>query len=250
MSSDFLQIEQIVVEVVVGAIFAYGAYWAFAIRRALASRDYRRQALWLGVVCLYWIAFFPDKNPYNALAVGFYYAFLPVMLFAWIDASVRVARRSDPLLRNTLHWSKLRLVIWAVIALATLSDILLYPANILGNPPSGILVWLGWVPALATFVSGSPAILLSAIRSKDPTFRKSLKWFGMFLVVFLIVVVLSALTFLIGTQTAVGIISVVRDFILAPAAYCLYRSARSLAPVSRLQALEPMVVSPASMAKT
>ena|SRR2546422_9258026 len=112
-------IEQIVAEVVIGAIFAYGAYWAFAIRRALASRDYRRQALWLGVNCIFWIALFPDKNifnnVYNALAVGFYYSFLPLLLFAWIDASVRVARRSDPLLRNTLHWNKLRWLTWRLL---------------------------------------------------------------------------------------------------------------------------------------
>src|SRR2546426_3659061 len=196
-------IEQIVAEVVIGAIFAYGAYWAFAIRRALASRDYRRQALWLGVNCIFWIAVFPDKNifnnVYNALAVGFYYSFLPVLLFAWIDASVRVARRSDPLLRNTLHWNKLRWLIWAIIAFATISNFLLFFDNLLtGIPPSGILAWLGWVPSLATLLSGCPAILLSAIRSKDPTFRRSLKWFGMFLVGFLIALVLSALTFLIS----------------------------------------------------
>jgi hypothetical protein len=239
MSSDFLQIEKIAVEVVVGAIFAYGAYWAFAIRRALASRDYRRQALWLGVVCLYWIALFPDKNifnnTYNNLAVGFYYSFLPVLLFVWIDASVRVARRSDPLLRNTLHWNTLRLLIWAVIALATFLTIILNFENILtGNPPSGIFILPFWVAPVATLISGSPAILLSAIRSRDTTFRRSLKWFGMFIVVFLIGLVLSVLAFLISSDTAHGIISVVRDFIFAPAAYCLYRSARSLAPMDRL----------------
>jgi hypothetical protein len=71
----------------------------------------------------------------------------------------------------------------------------------------------------------------------------------MSIVVFLVALVLSALTFFIGTEIAL-IISVVRDFVFAPAAYCLYRSARSLAPVSRLQAIEPLAISSASAAKT
>jgi hypothetical protein len=66
----------------------------------------------------------------------------------------------------------------------------------------------------------------------------------------LVALVLSAFTFLIRNETAVGIISVVRDFIFAPAAYCLYRSARSLAPMNRLQAIDPETIPSANAMKT
>lgn len=42
--------------VLVVALFSYAAYWAFIIRKALATGLYRRQALWAGVMGLYFVA--------------------------------------------------------------------------------------------------------------------------------------------------------------------------------------------------
>jgi hypothetical protein len=87
-------------EIIPASIAVFGAYWAFSIRSALASRIYRNHALWLGALCLVF-------GPTNFLtyrssatiekALDIYYAFLFAALFAFIDSTVRVARRSDPL---------------------------------------------------------------------------------------------------------------------------------------------------------
>src|SRR6266436_571946 len=100
--------------VLVVALFSYAAYWAFIIRKALVTGLYRRQALWAGTMGLYFVAL----STFLTIALSFNLTTLLVnilggllissgfiVLFAWIDSTVRVARRSDPLLRDTFRWS-------------------------------------------------------------------------------------------------------------------------------------------------
>ena len=40
---------------------------------------------------------------------------LLLSIFYFTDATMKAARRSDPLLRDTLHWSRIRIPLWAVV---------------------------------------------------------------------------------------------------------------------------------------
>lgn len=242
--ADLLFAVFVVGAVVPSFILVYGAYWAFQIRRALFVGVYRSQALWIGFFSLYFIPYVDGGNagPNNlvyALLLTLYYIVLALLLFRLIDLDVRVARRSDPLLRDTLHWPKLRLVVWTLL--------------IVGAP---FLLAVTWLDYTGTFVSGQalaitqssiylpfllsgvPALWLGARRSGDLTFRRNLKWMALF---FVLLLVTSMAYFL---ETA-GLLPIPLDLFNAlggitfvPAAYCLYRSAKSLAPLGHMAAPE------------
>jgi hypothetical protein len=55
-SENFSAIASFLLAAATSALMLYGAYWAFAIRRARASRLYKRQALTVGIVGVYFAA--------------------------------------------------------------------------------------------------------------------------------------------------------------------------------------------------
>jgi hypothetical protein len=157
-------------------------------------------------------------------------------IFYWVDASILAARRSDPLLRDTLKWTRLRPVYWAVILVSFVSNIVasFYLLATVGVLPYGFTysgpVYIVWMvsnypvivgPALA----GVVAMPIIAYRSRDMTLRRHFKWFGLGFVFFI------AFFVLLGALVSVGIAPVVT---LTGTAYCMYRSARSLAPLNRI----------------
>ena len=155
--------------------FAYPAYWAFDIRRALRIRLYRSQALGIGLVCVAYVAGAFDST-------GTAYGIFILVVLYWIDASFRAARRSDPLLRDSLHWSKLRIVFWiltggAIVAQTTgyflgYSDFV--PTS---NSLGGLLLVL---PFFLVPASGVALGTVVARRSGDSNLRKHLAWFALF----------------------------------------------------------------------
>ncbi len=110
-------------EILPAAIGFYAAYWALSIRRALVSRVYRNHALWLGVLVIFLevnslTVNLTSNNAIITLALHLILYSVIVFAFAFIDSTIPVARRSDPLLRSILHWSKVRIVLWVDVALA------------------------------------------------------------------------------------------------------------------------------------
>jgi hypothetical protein len=230
------------------AMTSYAAYWAFSIRRSLVGRVYRNHALWLGTLCALVVAQNLSNNSINSILnivneIGIFIIF-PV-LFAFIDTSVRVARRSDPLLRSVLRWEKLRVVVWAdLVAL----EVLLI-ASVANQPFAysdlGNLLW--YILVLPPFIVGGSALLIGAKRSGDSVLRGSLKWLGVVLVLVFVNMLVSlvvsnipdvsqfdsAYSYPALPGAAIGIVS----------AYAFYRSAHSLAPINRLQAIEPATIS-------
>ncbi|HEV2389432.1 MAG TPA: hypothetical protein VGS04_01790, partial [Nitrososphaerales archaeon] len=102
-------------------VFLYGAYWALEIRKALAAPLYKRQSLWVGVIGSLFALFFlvvvglsvgsvsdVSGNSVATFTVAAFIYVITVMFFVWIDSTMKIARRSDPLRRNTLRWSGLR----------------------------------------------------------------------------------------------------------------------------------------------
>jgi hypothetical protein len=241
MPSDISTVS-IILSLIVGALFSYGAYWALTIRKALMNYLYRRQALWVGGVAIYFVA----QSAFIALAIfynatGFYVNLLAAAfialgfaaIFVWIDSTVLVARRSDPFQRDTLHWSKLRYFIGITSTIGLFFNVLF---NVIFTNSSTSYILLGSPPLLGFIGTilflGAIALLVSARRSGDMTLRRHLRWFG-----------LGAGLLWVAGQVGSPWARASGDSILVPiityslfaiAAYCLYRSAKSLVPLGRL----------------
>ena len=242
MASDITSFLLVTGDLIVAAILLYGAYWAFAIRQALSGRIYRAQALWAGVLCPAIIPYtagglFPNSSiiPLIELGIVSYYIFFIVFLFLWIDTSVRVSRYSDPLLRDTFSWKRLRIVLWGVMV----SALTLIYAYVIGTSFLGLTIpqelffsfqGVLYIPPLAI---GGPAIITAGIRSRDSALRKSLKWFGLFILAFLAPGSLYFLSLFVKGIFQ-GSIVAISGFVFIPMAYCLYRCVRSLVPINRL----------------
>lgn len=244
MSDSFSVIPPITQLIAIG-LFLYTAYWAFTIRRVLAIHLFRRQALWVGVVGVYLAVAFSFSaiwgiyNSTSALLnlIGSFVFFLGfIMIFAWVDVTVRIARKSDPQRRDTLHWRSVRTIIWAILLIVPISVfILALQLLALNQSPSGIELLPALLTIVAIMLSSGPALLLSGSRSKDTTFRTHLKWFGLFVLSLFAAVTAGFSLHLLQANVAPfsGFIIGYAPFVVA--AYCLYRGARSLVPIGHLR---------------
>lgn len=132
MSDNSIFVSSFVISIGIAAGFAYGAYWAYQIRSALVSPLYRNRALWVGAAGTFFallvlstilIGTFAPTDRFLSLVQFGLTNFGVILVFGWIDSSVRIARRSDPLRRNTLHWTKLRIFIWVILSIAILGNL-------------------------------------------------------------------------------------------------------------------------------
>jgi len=231
-------------------ILLYTAYWALAIRQALVSRLYRNQALWLATECLLFIAsgsletrtsihlFFVA----NGLVQGCFF----LSIAAWADSTLRIARRSDPLLRSLLAWDKLR---WVVLPLFGL---LLIPFTYYSVTTGSIfnlqgiaLLTIPWTASLFFLLLfilstyGAVAFLIGAGRIRDAPLRGELKWISVFFASILGTFVPALLTTSAASSGALKYLdysfsNIPSAIIVLVAYYALYRSARSLAPLNRI----------------
>jgi hypothetical protein len=229
-------------------IFVYAAYWAFDIRRGLAVRLYRDQALGIGLIIVIFGAFYANAwwffgatQTNLALSVlqqtaGFG---LSLSVFYWLDASILASRRSDPLLRDTLHWKRVRYILWPLVWLGPILvswSVIAYPPTSYpsGLPISGSVVAIGTILSyfslIAPFVIGAVLLPIVGRRSRDSSLRRHLVWFGLFAATFTFVFTRNLVPSLVNDLD----LTLTGSVILAIATYCLYRSARSLVPLNKL----------------
>jgi hypothetical protein len=251
--------------IAVAAVFIYGAYWAFVIRRALVGRIYRAQALWLGALFIAGLVasdgvLLPSGSNLFLTAFVRFIAFGPwpiLVVFAFLDSTIPLLRRSDPLLRSVLHWKKLRIGIWAVLAFSMVFAVyvsMYLPACFsIANTPACISSamsnsgWLGailgfwggyyWVDASLVLIPGVTALLIGGRRSSDTVLRQSMKWLGLGLLCVPGLVLVSLVEAILGVSYYDMIYSygiVPWNVVAILLGYALYRSARSLAPLNRL----------------
>ncbi len=231
-------------EIVSLLLFAYAAYWALYTRKALAVRMYRNQALGVASVSIAFglliaeslagtVLEGPGYQPGAAVVDTALLIFL--VFFYWVDASAVAARRSDPLLRDIFHWRRVRNALWG-IQIITYSSYFIVAALTRKTPgldvPTGLdpilttlfnLVSIFRFPmAIIPFVSGIIILPIGARRSGDFVLRKHLQWFGL-------------------TAAAIFVAGLINNFFppltfpfLIVSGYCLYRSAKSLAPLNKL----------------
>src|SRR5579864_505990 len=98
-------------------LYAYSAVWAFRIRRALMSPIFKDRAGWVGIASLNFailvssnllIRFFAPNDFYLSFLLYCIVDAAGIVTLAWIDTTIKLARRSDPLNRNTFLWKQLR----------------------------------------------------------------------------------------------------------------------------------------------
>jgi hypothetical protein len=220
------------------ALVAYGIYWAFSIRGALAVRIYRHQALGAGLAGIGFMLIFAlnaisnlggdNSGAYGILLV---YA-VAVMTFFWVDASIRAARRGDPLLRETFHWERLRYALWAlmVVVIGPVSTLIVLapPSAAASGPPPLPIFIFALSPLFVIGISGLIILPRAAGRSGDLLLRRQLRWFGLF-------VFFGLFNFLVVNWILGGTANeVLTTSAFVVSGYCLYRSARSLVPLNRL----------------
>jgi len=245
MAGDILSLVENVVGVVFAiasqGIFLYAAYWAFSIRRALAVRIYRNQALGVGLISLSWIIVFVNYVIVSQFLGFVAYTIIDVLVWAiflyFVDSSVLDGRQSDPLLRDTLHWRRARLWIWGLFIATGLASILattyyevtgvdfstLSPlvSNVLLSPYS-------WLVGLVGLV----ALPISAARSKDPLLRRQLLWFIGFVLAVAGVGLGNSIS--ASAFAASSLPTYLLFALLLAGGFCLYKSSKSLVPLNRI----------------
>ena len=233
--SDNLQTAVVILTYIAAAAMAlYAAYWAFDIRRATVGHIYRNQALWLGALSVIVLtAIIPTPTTNGAIVIALInlpVIILALVLFAFVDATVPVARRSDPLLRDVIHWGKSRVLAWGVLILVEILGA--YGQITSNNTGSGVVAGL-----LLLVIIGVPPMLIGARRSMDPNLRESLKWFGLGLLTLLglLLVTLAEVAVNLPAPEPLNYSQIPYNLVALLFGYALYRSARSLAPLSRIE---------------
>ncbi len=214
------------VTTVIGVI---AAYYSFALSRALVNREYRNTAIWTAMIAIAMIAtvypllFFALSSfaPSSFLQLVVLYTVSTadlIILYAWLDSTIRIAIGQDFFHRDTFSWSHLRHVFWAGLILLDLSVWmgLLLPTNYPFFVARG-LAFAGFfgVVGLVLFVSG--------LRTSDRTIHTYLMWLGLIMLWALVMAVVGTLVPFAFPSAWVVI------------AYLLFRAARSLSPIGKLQ---------------
>ena len=212
------------------AVLAYTVYLSISIRRALSVVEYRKQALGVGLIALAWILLLLNygvqavTGSYALFSFGF--GLVMITLFYWIDSSVLATRRTDPLARDTLWWTRLRYVLWALTVASTFVAAFLayYYQATTGTEPMFMFngqYGVGYMPAWFVLAAGVVALPVSASRAKDGFLRRNIGWLGAFVILVQIVGVEPSSI----ANSQFGIFGV-----LLIASLCLFQSARSLVP--------------------
>jgi hypothetical protein len=159
--------------------------------------------------------------------------------FYWLDASVRVARRSDPLSREAFKWERLRVFLWAWILVVfsiltgTVIGGIASPTN---NSPALALFLFFLSPIFLVAISGLRVLPRAAKFASDKKFGKHLLWFGLFLF-FVLIPLLNIFIPMYGPPIPSLVPVLAFAIPQSIGGYCLYRSASSLASLK-----EPNVV--------
>jgi len=237
-------------------VFAFSAYRAFGVRKGLAVGLYRNQALWAGTTAAYWALLFvvygiafsiyqanPGPNLTNIIddfaVFAWLYAAL-ILAFQWVDSSVSVARRSDPLLRDTMHWKYTRIALWLLILFGLVVSFSVYGLMVAidanGDP---LLAQVNfYILNYPVFLIVGPlsflALYAGSRHSGDPTLRRHLRWLAFYILVLLLQGSSSFLTRGLTFPESSSILVVVIGVVTVANGLALYRTARSLAPLNRI----------------
>jgi len=233
--SSTLDFVNVIMALVVVAGFGYVTYAALAMRRTLGSGLYRRQALGVGLVAVGFTALYLfnfDSDSFLDPVVFYATAFF---LLYWVDSSILASRASDPVYRDTLGWSRLRLVYWvvSVASVPIVFGLLAYYSSIgfqgLPGYVNVVLPILFALPIYAAVVAGAVVMPIAARRSRDLTLRRSLEWLVLFIAIQL--VLQGIVVPLVSSDPSDPKAIFVDGVAMLLGAYPLLQSARRLVPI-------------------
>jgi hypothetical protein len=245
----------VAVTLAVVASYGYVFYAAMLVRRTLAVGLYRRHAFGIGLLAAVFAFdqvsnFLPTDGVWGLIGlVGF--AVFALGLLYWVDSSILAARRSDPLYRDTLHWSGLRKVIWAVsvgaLVFVFLASIALPPSFGDGSTPTGgPMLWftvafsvLFFFPIYSAAVSGVVVMPIAARRCKDLVFRSHLEWLFLFIAIQLVAAGVIGQVIQSPFGNSDPLAWLVDGLGLLVGLFPLYRSVKRLVPLYRFAAEQP-----------
>jgi len=213
----------------------YIAYTAIAISRTLSNMVYRNQARGLAaveiilVIVVIWgaISFsttYVLTDIENAVQLlGTWFAFF-IGFYYFIDASIGAARQTDPLFRDTLHWTRVRLAFWAYdIGAAILFTIAAAVGSYNYGNGGSLAFFQASIPLLIIVYSGAVVLPVAIRRSKDKVLKRQLSWFALWMTCLAIFFVAPYL--ISNAPIVAGLV------VFLAGAYPLYRSATSLVPL-------------------
>ncbi len=221
-------------------ILLIATYRAFGIGRALMRGVYRNRAYWIGATAIdliFFVAvadFFPTASPLQPIA--FLVTF--VVLIAFVDTSIGVAREADFFHRSIRGWERVRKPFAALLLASSavaLGTILAVGANTYLNTLVGVLGFFQLFAVAALIFSwGAVALTTGARRSADRTLRRFARMLGLTVVCFVLFITVW-IPFAPFSVTVQALGSTISDFCFVVGTYFLYLAVMSLSPVGRVE---------------
>lgn len=243
--SEFDLIGGVFISLAIAAVYGYGGISAFSIRQRLSGNLYRNQGLGIALLIILFGIFSVDLTllPVYTGPLVFFVLYITFLgAFYWMDTSIRAARFTDPLYRDSLSWTKLRFALWAydffsIAVVLVLVFVLSFPNNstptssnpLIQNNVISLLLFplVIFGPVIVALIGGLIVFPVVAKRSADAQLKGHFRWFAVYALVLLS-------TFVGSFFFSNGLYDLFQGSILAPAGYFLYKSARSLVPIYKL----------------
>jgi hypothetical protein len=236
MSSELLTFTLPVlgITIVFDAFAVYAAYLSASVWRGLVVPVYRGRALWLAAICVLGALMLTEFGASAALTPSYgssspalrEFVYLPPLaaILIWIDRTVNAVIRLDYLRRDVLLWKRLRYAYGTVAAVG----ILIYYSRYLYPIPDAMTV--GFALIFSQLIYGMLTLAKGAAVTQDMTFKSHIRWFGLFLLAFIVAGFIYVLTYSDSSYLVPNLCA------FAASGYCLFRMAKSLVPSGKLSA--------------
>ncbi|HUI86836.1 MAG TPA: hypothetical protein VLY21_06750 [Nitrososphaerales archaeon] len=218
------------------AIFLFATYRAFTIARVLVKGAYRNRALWTGGTAFALILFeyattLPASNP---LGISAFFLIL-LILFAFVDSSIRVAQETDFFHRSPLGWQRLRKPLYGIILGYTGIGallILIIGSTVAAISLTGEVLW--FIIAGVSLTYSAAALVVGARRTPERSLRRFVRMLGL-TIICMVLFFTAWIPFIPFSQTVQDFGSLVSEVFIPLAAYFLYLAVMSLSPVGRVE---------------
>ena len=227
-SFDLIGISSLLLEIGYTFLTLFACFRAIEFGRAFVKSVYRRRAFWIAIMLLSItlsniVSIVPTLS--NSALAGFIFFGMILVIFAFVDGAVLVARETDFFHRDMFGWMRVRLAAYvAMVASAVAGVVSLFVAT-----PDGILAILLIafdlvIPVVFTY--STAALLIGARRTPDLTLKRHVKFLAVALALFVAIFVVSSagtdLAFLLGD--AFSLVSI----------YFLYLAVMALSPIAKV----------------